>query len=95
MQAAVTKNRKIISGQVVSAKMNKTIVVTVERRFSHTVFKKIVRRNKKYKAHDEKNECNVGDKVEICECRPLSKHKRWRLVNITEKAPEENGEKGK
>ena len=91
MTEVVNKNRKIVSGQVVSDKMDKTIVVTVERRFSHPVFKKIVRRNKKYKAHDEKNECNVGDIVEICECRPLSKHKRWRLVDITKKAPEEGG----
>ena len=86
-----TKSRKIVSGQVVGEKMDKTIVVTVERRFSHPVFKKIVRRNKKYKAHDEKNECNIGDIVEICECRPLSKHKRWRLVNILKKAPKEDG----
>ena len=86
-----TKSRKIVSGQVVGEKMDKTIVVTVERRFSHPVFKKIVRQDKKYKAHDEKNECNIGDIVEICECRPLSKHKRWRLVNILKKAPKEDG----
>ena len=85
------KIRKIVSGQVVSDKMDKTIVVSVERRFSHSAFKKIVRRNKKYKAHDANNESNVGDIVESCECRPLSKNKRWRLVNVIKRAPEEGG----
>ena len=79
------KVKKTLSGQVVGNKMDKTIVVSVRRRFSHPVFKKIVSRNKKYKAHDEKNECSVGDVVEIRECRPLSREKRWRLVGIIEK----------
>ena len=95
MTETATKSRKIVSGQVVSNKMDKTIVVLVERRFSHPAFKKIVRRNKKYKANDEKNECNLGDIVEICECRPLSKHKRWRLANIIARAPEEGEGKKK
>tara|TARA_B100000686_G_scaffold102638_1_gene109929 strand:- start:1339 stop:1635 length:297 start_codon:yes stop_codon:yes gene_type:complete len=79
------KLKKTLSGQVVGNKMDKTIVVSVQRRFSHSAFKKIVSRNKKYKAHDEKNECSVGDTVEIRECRPLSKDKQWRMVNIVEK----------
>ena len=85
MTAEDKKLKKTLSGQVVGNKMDKTIVVSVQRRFSHPAFKKIVSRNKKYKAHDEKNECSVGDVVEIRECRPLSKDKRWRLVNIVEK----------
>ena len=75
-------NRKIMTGVVVSNKMDKTIVVRVERKFSHPVFKKVVKTTKKYKAHDEKNECLEGDFICIQETRPLSKQKRWRLLNI-------------
>ena len=67
-------------------KNEKTVVVKVERRFTHPVMKKVVRMSKRYKAHDENNSCGIGDKVEIMETRPLSKDKRWRLVNIIEKA---------
>ena len=75
-------NKKIMTGVVVSNKMDKTVVVKVERRFSHPVFKKVVKTTKKYKVHDEKNECLEGDLVRIQETRPLSKEKRWRLLGI-------------
>ena len=75
-------NKKTMTGVVVSNKMDKTVVVKVERRFSHPVFKKIVKTTKKYKVHDEKNECLEGDFIRIQETRPLSKEKRWRLLGI-------------
>ena len=78
--------RKTRTGRVVSNKMDKTIVVDVERRFRHKLYKKFIRRHKKYKAHDEANQCNVGDIVKIMETRPISREKRWRLVEIIEKA---------
>lgn len=73
---------KFMMGTVVSDKMDKTIVVMVERKFSHRKFKKVVKTTKKYKCHDEKNSCVVGDVVSVKEIRPLSKEKRWRLVQI-------------
>ncbi|MBC8385091.1 MAG: 30S ribosomal protein S17 [Candidatus Cloacimonetes bacterium] len=73
-------------GIVVSDKMDKTIVVNVERQFKHPLYKKIVRRHKKFKAHDEKNECRIGDVVQIQESRPLSKDKRWTLNSIIERS---------
>ena len=78
--------RKTRVGVVTSTKMDKTIVVTVEDRVAHPVYKKIIKRTYRLKAHDEKNECGVGDKVLIMETRPLSKDKRWRVVEIIEKA---------
>lgn len=78
--------RKVRTGKVVSDKMDKTIVVAVEDHVKHTLYKKIVKRTYKLKAHDENNECNVGDTVRVMETRPLSKDKRWRLVEIVEKA---------
>ena len=78
--------RKTRTGKVVSDKMDKTIVVAVEDHVKHPPYKKVVKRTYKLKAHDEKNECNVGDKVKVMETRPLSKDKRWRLVEIMEKA---------
>ena len=78
--------RKVLSGEVVSAKMEKTAVVKVERRYRHPVFKKIVRRHSKYKVHDERNQCVPGDVIQMIECRPLSKDKRWRLLEIVKKA---------
>lgn len=78
--------RKIRTGKVVSDKMDKTIVVAVEDHVKHPLYKKIVKRTYKLKAHDEKNECNVGDTVRVMETRPLSKDKRWRLVGIIERA---------
>ena len=78
--------RKTRTGKVVSDKMDKTIVVAVEDHVKHPLYKKIVTRTYKLKAHDENNECRVGDTVKVMETRPLSKDKRWRLVEIMEKA---------
>ena len=78
--------RKSMIGTVVSDKMDKTIVVAVERKVRHNVYGKIVKRTYKLKAHDENNSCNIGDKVKVMETRPLSKDKRWRIVEIVEKA---------
>ena len=75
-------NKKTMTGVVVSSKMDKTVVVKVERRFAHPVFKKVVKTTKKYKVHDEKNECVEGDFIRIQESRPLSKEKRWRLLGV-------------
>jgi len=79
-------SRKVLTGTVVSDKMDKTIKVRVDRRFMHAKFKKVVTRSKKYSVHDEKNECQMGDFVSICETRPLSKTKRWRLMEVIERA---------
>ena len=78
--------RKTRVGQVVSDKMDKTIVVAIEDSVQHKLYKKIVKRTYKLKAHDENNEGGVGDTVKVMECRPLSKDKRWRLVEIIKKA---------
>lgn len=78
--------RKTRVGKVVSDKMDKTIVVAVEDRVRHPLYKKIIRRTTKLKAHDENNECRTGDRVSVMETRPISKDKRWRLVKIVEKA---------
>lgn len=78
--------RKVKVGKVISDKMDKTIVVAIEGRVKHPLYNKIVKRTYKLKAHDEKNECGVGDTVRVMETRPLSKDKRWRLVEIVEKA---------
>ena len=86
--AAARSNRKERIGEVISNKMAKTIVVRVQRRFPHPRFKKVVTGYKKFYAHDEKCEAKVGDRVRIEETRPLSKTKRWRLVQVVEKATE-------
>ena len=78
--------RKTRVGKVVSNKMDKPIVVEIEDHVKHPLYKKIVNRTYKLKAHDEQNECNIGDTVKVMETRPLSKDKRWRLVEIVEKA---------
>ena len=78
--------RKTRVGKVVSDKMDKTIVVAIENSVKHPLYGKIVKRTYKLKAHDENNECKIGDKVKVMETRPLSKDKRWRLVEIVEKA---------
>ena len=78
--------RKTRVGRVVSDKMDKTIVIAIEDHVKHPVYGKIVKRTKKIHAHDENNECGIGDTVEVMETRPLSKTKRWRLVEIIEKA---------
>lgn len=79
-------NKRTVKGVVVSNRMEKTIVVRAERLFRHPVFHKFVRRYVKYKAHDENNSCQIGDKVMIIESRPLSRDKRWRMRTILEKA---------
>ena len=78
--------RRIKQGRVASNKMDKTIVVVAETRVPHPVYGKIMRKSARFKAHDERNEANIGDVVRIAECRPLSRMKRWRLVEIVEKA---------
>ena len=78
--------RKVRTGKVTSDKMDKTIVVAIEERVNHPLYNKVVKRTYKLKAHDENNECKVGDTVRVMETRPLSKDKRWRLVEIVERA---------
>ncbi len=78
--------RKTRIGKVVSDKMDKTIVVAIETSVKHPLYKKIIKRTYKLKAHDENNDCNIGDKVKVMETRPISKDKRWRLVEIIQKA---------
>ncbi len=78
--------RKTMVGKIVSDKMDKTVVVAIEDSVKHPLYNKIVKRTYKLKAHDENNECKIGDKVRVMETRPLSKDKRWRLVEIIEKA---------
>ena len=78
--------RKTRTGKVVSNKMDKTIVVAIEDHVKHPLYKKIIKNTVKFKAHDENNECRVGDRVLVMETRPLSKDKRWRVVEIVEKA---------
>lgn len=80
------KNKKVLTGYVISNKAEKTIVVNVETLIEHPLYKKYVKRRKKFMAHDPKNECEIGDKVQIIESRPLSKKKRWRLLKIVQKA---------
>jgi small subunit ribosomal protein S17 len=79
-------HKQVKVGVVSSARMDKTIVVIVQNTFLHPMYKRVVRKTNSFKAHDEKNECGVGDTVRIVECRPLSKTKRWRLSEIIEKA---------
>ena len=80
------KNRKSRIGKVTSNKMNKTVVVQTESLHRHPLYHKVVRQSTRFKAHDENNECNIGDVVKIVETRPLSKDKRWRIVEIIQKA---------
>jgi small subunit ribosomal protein S17 len=85
-KAPARGKRKVREGLVVSDKMDKTVVVSVEDRVKHAMYGKIIRRTTKYKAHDERNECGIGDRVRLMETRPLSATKRWRVVEILEKA---------
>ena len=85
-QSAIQGKRQEKVGVVTSNKMQKTVVVTVERQVIHRLYKRVVRRSKNFLAHDEKNECRVGDTVRIQETRPLSGHKRWRVMEIVAKA---------
>jgi len=80
------QNRKEIIGKVTSNKMDKSVVVAIERKVKHPLYGKFLKKTKKFVAHDENNECNEGDIVQLMETRPLSKNKRWRLVKIVERA---------
>jgi small subunit ribosomal protein S17 len=84
--ADINTNKKIRTGFVTSDKMDKTVTVAVERKTQHPMYKRVVRKTKKFKAHDEENVCNEGDKVRIIETRPISKEKRWRVLDIITKA---------
>ncbi len=86
MENEVRARRKVRIGKVVSNKMQKTVVVICERQFAHPIYKKMIKRKSKFKAHDEHNECQIGDRVKVMETRPLSKEKCWRVVEIVEKA---------
>ena len=86
MEEKRISSRKVRVGKVVSDKMDKTVVVAIADRVAHPLYKKIVGRTDKLKAHDENNECGIGDTVKVMETRPLSKDKRWRVVEIVEKA---------
>ena len=81
-----SRRQKLLTGMVVSDKMDKTAVVAVERRFKHPLYKKMLKKVKKFKAHDEQNICRVGDRIQIIESRPISKTKRWRFVRTIKKA---------
>jgi small subunit ribosomal protein S17 len=81
-----TSNKRVLTGRVVSDKMDKTVTVLVERRVKHELYGKFITRSKKYHAHDEKNEFHDGDLVTIEECRPLSRTKAWRVIDLVEKA---------
>jgi small subunit ribosomal protein S17 len=81
-----SNKRKSFIGRVISDKMDKTVVLAVTRRIAHSRYNKVVKRTTKYKAHDEKNECKVGDMVRVIETRPISKDKRWKVLEIVEKA---------
>ena len=78
--------RKVLTGRIVSDKMDKTVVVAVESLVRHPLYQRTIRRTKKFKAHDEENSCLIGDKVKMMETRPLSKEKRWRIIEILERA---------
>ena len=86
MSTEVRTLRKTRVGKVVSDKMDKTVVVAIVDNVKHPLYKKVIKRTVKLKAHDENNECRIGDRVEVMETRPLSKDKRWRVTNIIEKA---------
>jgi len=79
-------HRKVRAGRIVSDKMDKTVIVAVESRIRHPLYGRIIRRTKKFKAHDETNMAGMGDLVEIMECRPMSREKRWRVSRLVEKA---------
>jgi small subunit ribosomal protein S17 len=78
--------RKVLTGKIVSDKMDKTVVVAVESLVRHPLYQRTIRRTKKFKAHDEENTCRIGDKVRMMETRPLSKEKRWRIIEVLERA---------
>ncbi len=81
----MSERRKVLVGRVTSDKMDKTAIVVVERTVRHPLYGKVLRRKKKYKAHDEENACHIGDRVRIIESRPVSREKRWRVVEVLER----------
>ncbi len=83
---AIQRRKKVLQGVIVSDKMEKTAVALVKRTVQHPLYKRTVRRSKKYKIHDEQNECQVGDHVRLIECKPISKQKTWRLLDVVRKA---------
>ncbi|MBI3810771.1 MAG: 30S ribosomal protein S17 [Nitrospirae bacterium] len=85
-EAGIKKRRRTFIGEVISHRMNKTVVVIIERVFLHPTYKKVVRKTTKLKAHDEQNECKVGDTVKILESRPISKEKHWRVIEIIQRS---------
>lgn len=87
MKVEIKKSRKrVLQGIVVSSKMEKSAVVDVERIIQHPLYKRTMKRSKKYKIHDEENICKVGDRIRVIECKPISKHKTWRLLEVVSKA---------
>jgi small subunit ribosomal protein S17 len=84
-----TKGQRTVVGRVISNKMDKTVSVAIERLVKHPVYGKYIRRTTKVLAHDENNECKSGDRVTISECRPVSKHKAWQVVNVVQRAPDQ------
>lgn len=88
-KVATERGRRTVTGRVISDKMDKTVSVSVERLIRHPAYGKYIRRTTKVLAHDESNECKAGDRVTISECRPISRHKSWQVVNIVERAPQE------
>ena len=87
---AEAKSQRTVTGRVVSNKMDKTVAVAIERVIKHETYGKYIRRTSKVLAHDESNDCREGDRVAISECRPMSKRKAWQVVNVIERAAEEN-----
>ena len=87
VKKVATKGQRTVVGRVISNKMDKTVSVAIERPVKHPVYGKYIRRTTKVLAHDENNECKSGDRVTISECRPVSKHKAWQVVNVVQRAP--------
>ena len=87
VKKVATKGRRTVVGRVISNKMDKTVSVSIERLIKHPIYGKYIRRTTKVLAHDENNECKSGDRVTISECRPVSKHKAWQVVNVVQRAP--------
>ncbi len=87
VKKVATKGQRTVVGRVISNKMDKTVSVAIERLVKHPVYGKYIRRTTKVLAHDENNECKSGDRVTISECRPVSKHKAWQVVNVVQRAP--------
>lgn len=87
----LNKRKKILSGMVISDKMEKTVIVEVKRRFTHPLYKRVITTSKKYKAHDDNNQCKTGDYVKIIESRPMSREKKWKLLEIVKQDINQEG----